>query len=226
MKKTIGKIFDFISTITSFLMMTTLIYFNALVNDTTFNGITILIGICMLINPVLNLYRLNKKRIYNPIYHLIVISFTSIVSYISIIDIFKYYNDYNINHGNAAGLEFTNKLLYMLIGAIMIDLISFLFKKELIKIEKDNSKIIFLIIALTSLSPFLNETFSLATAVSLVVFIFSIIMVFKLNSLNASSDLRKLYAVLVLLNLFTSNIVGVILLICMYIQLDKFGLNI
>ena len=69
----------------------------------------------MLINPVLNLYRLNKKIIYNPIYHLFIIGFSTLVSYISLLNIFKYYNDYNIDYGNAAGLVFSEKLLYMLI---------------------------------------------------------------------------------------------------------------
>lgn len=56
--------------------------------------------------------------------------------------------------------------------------------------------------------------------------IFSIIMVFKVNDLNTKSDLQKLYLVMIILSILTNNFVAIILIFNMYLQLDKFGLNV
>lgn len=84
----------------------------------------------------------------------------------------------------------------------------------------------FLVLAITSFLPFMNDTTLLSTVISISLSIFSIVMIFKLNDLNTISELKKIYFVLAALCLFTSNIIGLVLLIYMYIQLDIFGLNI
>lgn len=83
----------------------------------------------MIINPIRNLCSLNKKYINNIIYHILLIVLSIEISIISLKSIRMYYDNYNIDFGNSATLYFGDKLLYMLIGIIIIDLLSLFMKK-------------------------------------------------------------------------------------------------
>ncbi len=49
----------------------------------------------MLLNPIANIFRLNKKIINNPIFHILIITFISYISYILINSIIRYKNILN-----------------------------------------------------------------------------------------------------------------------------------
>ena len=70
--KKISKVLNILSTIFCVVMIATLYIFNIFINGVYFNGYVALIFLCMFLNPISNLCRINKKVIINPIYHLIV----------------------------------------------------------------------------------------------------------------------------------------------------------
>lgn len=221
-----NKLLQKTTSVLSVIMILTLCCFNGLINGVHFTGVMMLIILCMLLNPVLNLYRLNKKIINNKVYYLIVLLFSLFAISIVIISIFKYYMEYSLDFGNDASLYFNNYLVYMIVIVLAINLISLFIRKEKKQTEKDNSRIIFIAIALTSFFPYLNDVTTMILVMGLGLSIFSIIMVFKVNDLNTKSDLQKLYLVMIILSILTNNFVAIILIFNMYLQLDKFGLNV
>lgn len=226
LKSNVVKILNNLSAFICILMISSIGIFNSLSNGTSFNGDVILLFLCMLINPIVNLCRVKKYIINNYIYHIILIGISIFISFISINSIIKFYIGYRSDFGNSASLYFSNYLIPMMISILIILLISVFMKKEIVINKKDNSKVMLVVLAATSFLPFLNDTTTLSVAISIGVFIFSIVMIFKLDSLNTSSDLQKIYFVLAILCLITSNVIGLFLLVYMYIQLDYFGLNI
>ena len=108
--------------------------FNMLVNGVRFNGYTVLILLCMLLNPIANLCRNNKKIIINSLYYLIVMLITGYTSYIAINSLIIYKNNFNWKD-NADSLNlsvdyFGDKFLYILIAIFLTVLLTFLFKKS------------------------------------------------------------------------------------------------
>lgn len=222
----LGKISNIISTIFTIIMILCISYLKFLINGTYFDVLSFLVVVCMLINPIANLCRINKKIINNPIYHFLLVGLSIAVSVISIKSIIMYYNNYSVNVGNEATLYFYNRFIYILVGLVMIILLSFIMKKEKVKIVKDNSKMMFLIIAVSALSPLISNNNSLFIVISIGVSIFSIVMIFKISDLNTIYELQKLYIVLGILCILTSNMIGFVLFVHMFIQLDKFGLSV
>lgn len=225
MYKNIGKILNFISIISSIVMIISISIYNGIANGTIFNSYSIIIFLCMFINPVLNLYRLKNKVIYNPIYHFVLILFSVYVSSFTIFNIFNIFNSGSSLKNNIMSY-FSNYILYFICCLIFIILFSFIFKKDVSTKEKDYSKLMFFAIGLSSFFLILNYELGLNDVLSLCVSIFSFIMIFKLDEINTVYSLQNVYFVLFLLCIFSSNVIGIILLIHMYLQLTKFGLNV
>lgn len=214
-----------LASITSIVMILSLLCFNGF-QGCDFNGITLLIIGCLFINPIFNLYRLTTKRIYNLFYNLLVILISIIITYISIKSIANYCMNYNIDQGDSTVLGFFNSLIYMIIAILIIDLLSIFMKKEKTLVKKDNSKLLFLIISITGVLPLLSNYKTIQIILSVALSIFSFIIIFELNHINSKYDLQKVYALLMIISLITMNFVSLILLINMYFELDKYGVNV
>lgn len=217
------KIFNYISTI-SCIITVILLYVFTIINDNFyFNGCTILMFLLMLLNPLANVYRLNKKIINNPIFHVLIILLVNYISYILIKSI-VYANEDKIMAYNM----FFDKLSYIFVITIIILLITFLFKKDKIKSNKDNSKIMLLIIFITTIIPMLtNSSLSLISAgFNIALFVFTIITFFKLKQINTTNELRSYYLILIVCSLVSINPIALVLSIYMFLQLDIFGLHV
>jgi len=231
----ITRIFNFLSSISCIIAILLVQSFIAITDSYYFNGYIVLIFLLMLLNPIANLFRLNKKRINNPIYHLIVFCLTSYISASSISSL-RIYNqflffdkDNSLAINNALGC-FGERFLYIMIALLLTLLISFMFKKEIIKIEKDKSKLMLFIILITSLLPLLSNriwSMNLINAgFNIAQVIFTIIIFFKLRYINTSSELQKYYLILMLTSLISLNPISLVLSAHIFIQLDTFGLHI
>lgn len=231
----ITRIFNFLSSISCIIAILLVQSFIAITDSYYFNGYIVLIFLLMLLNPIANLFRLNKKRINNPIYHLIVFCLTSYISASSISSL-RIYNqflffdkDNSLAINNALGC-FGERFLYIMIALLLTLLISFMFKKEIIKTEKDKSKLMLFIILITSLLPLLSNriwTMNLINAgFNIAQVIFTIIIFFKLRYINTSSELQKYYLILMLTSLISLNPISLVLSAYIFIQLDTFGLHI
>ena len=229
--KRLSKVFNILSTISILVSITLLFLFNIFVNGVHLNGYVVLILLFMILNPIANLCRINKKIINNPIYHIILIILSSYVSIISIkcLMIFKnYYKEYDSDFLNNSVNYFGDRFILVVIFTILVLLLSFLFKKIKVERKKDNSTVMLLILILTSvISLFgINQGDIIPGGLTLSNFIFGIIILIKLNSINTVNELQKYYLILILLSLFSFNSVALILSIYMFLGLDKFGLNI
>ena len=227
-----SKIFNYISTISCIIAIILLYIFIIISDSFNINGCTILLFLLMLLNPIANLCRLNKKIITNPIFHILIVTITSYTSYTSIISIMKYMNnlyDNSLNH-NVSNLYFYDRLLYILISIIIILLITFLFKKNNLKSNKDNSKIMLLIIGITSLIPIITGNIGSISLISagfnIALFIFSIITFIKLKLINTTDELRSYYLILIVCSFISVNPIASVLSIYIFLQLDIFGLHI
>lgn len=231
----ITRIFNFLSSISCIIAILLVQGFIAITDSYYFNGYIILIFLLMLLNPVANLFRLNKKRINNPMYHLIVTSLTIYISATSISSLkiynqFLYFTKDNSSAINNALGCFGERFIYIMIALISTLLISFILKKEIIKTDKDKSKIMLSIILITSIIPLLSNriwTMNLICAgFNIAQIIFTIIIFLKLRYINTSSELQKYYLILILTSLISLNPISLVLSVYIFIQLDTFGLHI
>lgn len=128
-----NKLLNILSTISCIVMIVLLFTFNIFVNGIYFNGYILLIFLSMLLNPIANLCRINKKIIKNPIYHLIVILISSYTSYIATNSLIIYKRNLNGTSDNSYAINlavnyFGEVFLYILIALFLLVLLSFLFK--------------------------------------------------------------------------------------------------
>ena len=229
--KKINKILNIISTLFCVVMVILLFIFNIFVNSVYFNGYTVLIFLSMLLNPIANLCRINKKIIINPLYHLIIILVSSYTSYVAINGLMIYKNNLNGTSDNStalntAGNYFGDKLLYILIAIFLSVILTFLFKKNKVKSNKDNSRIMMLIILITSIIPFFNHEITTEMIWTLSEIMFLAVIFIKTRGINTANELQKYYLILIILSVLSINSIALVLSIYMFIQLDKFGLNI
>ena len=228
-----SKIFDYLSTI-SCIITVILLYSFIIISDSFYiNGCTILMFLLMLLNPIANICRLNKKIINNPIFHILIVTFTSYISYVLINSIIMYKNILNETLDkllaiNKSVLFFYDNFIYILISTIFILLITILFKKNNAKSNKDNSKIMLLIILITSLVPILTHSslHLISASFDIALFIFSIIIFFKIKQINITNELRSYYLILIVCSLVSINPIALVLSIYMFLQLDIFGLHV
>ncbi len=227
-----NKLLNILSTISCIAMIALLYTFNIFVNSIYFNGYIVLIFLSMLLNPVANLCRINKKIIKNPIYHLIILLVSNYTSYVAINGLIIYKSNLNGTPDNSeamnlAGNYFGDKFLYILVVTFLSVLLAFIFKKNKIRSSRNNSIIMMLIILITSIIPFFitNEiTFEMVWTLSEILFL--IVVFFKTRGINTASELQKYYLILILLSALSINPIALVLSIYLFIQLDTFGLHI
>lgn len=187
----------------------------------------------MLLNPIANIFKLNKKIVNNPIFHILIVTLTGYISYILINSIIRYMDILNetldkLLAVNKSVLFFYDNFIYILISTIFILLITILLKKNNVKSNKDNSKIMLLIILITSLIPLLTHSSVplISAGFNIALFIFSIIIFFKLKQINTTNELRSYYLILIVCSLVSINPIALVLSIYMFLQLDIFGLHV
>ena len=88
-----SKLLNFISTLSCIVAIVLLYSFITITEGFYFNGSIVLLFLLMLLNPIANIFRLNKKVISNPIFHIFVMSFTTYTSYLLINSIISYINN-------------------------------------------------------------------------------------------------------------------------------------
>ncbi len=228
-----SKFFNYISTI-SCIITIILLYIFIIISDSFYiNGCTILMFLLMLLNPIANIFKLNKKIINNPIFHILIVTLTGYISYILINSIIRYKDILNETLDkllaiNKSVLFFYDNFIYILISTIIILLITFIFKKNNVKSNKDNSKIMLLIILITSLVPILTHSSVplISAGFNIALFIFSIIIFFKLKQINTTNELRSYYLILIVCSLISISPIALVLSIYMFLHLDIFGLHI
>lgn len=228
MKKT-SKVLNIFSTIFCLIMIASLYIFNC-INGIYFNGYTVLLLVCMLLNPIANLCKINKKIIDNPLYHLIILITTGYSSYIAINGLIIYKNNFkwpdNSNAHNLAANYFGDRFISVFIVIVLSLLLAFLFKKNKVKSNRDNSKIMMIIILITSIIPFFTQELELSMVFSLSLIMFLVVTFIKTRGINTSSDLQKYYLVIIILSVLSINPIALVLSIYMYLSLDTFGLNV
>lgn len=229
------KILNLISSVSCIIVIALLYSFIAISNSFYFNGYIILIFLLMLLNPIANLCRLNKKVIKNPMFYFMILLLNGYITYGLINAITIYINNLNGDPNNYLALNmsrlyFSDRLIYILIATIITLLSTFFFKKNYVKSNKDNSKIMLVIILATSIVPLLSKniwTMNLISAgFNIAQIAFTIIIFFKLRNINTSSELQKYYLILILTSLVSVNPISLVLSTYIFIQLDTFGLHI
>lgn len=233
--KKISKLFNLLSIISCIIAVVLVYVFIIITNSYYLNGYIILMFLCLLLNPITNLFRLNKRKINNPIYHLIIICLTSFISATSISSLKLYYEFLNFSKDNSIALNnaigcFGERFLYIMIALILTLLLYFVFKKEKIKTDKDNSKLMLIIILITSIIPILTKNIwtmeYISAGFNIALLIFVIIIFFKLRNINTASDLQKYYLILIICSIVSLNPISLFLSGLLFVQLDTFGLHI
>ena len=218
-----NKSLNVISTLSCSITLCLLYVFNAIIGGFYYNGIVILIMLFMLLNPIANLCRIDKKVINNKIYHIVVTLISIYISYITL----KGLNiSINKNLLNEASLYFYDRLIIMLIMTIGIILFSFILKKEIVKSHDDNSKIMIILILITSILPFISDSIIYERIFSFTQFVFGIITLIKVNRTNDADELRGYYLATFIIGIFACNPIAIVLSAYMFIQVDNFGLMI
>lgn len=224
-----NNIFNFLSTIISLIMVILLFLFNIIVKNISLNGASILLYLVMIINPILNLVRIKKKKINNPIYHIILIIVAIFISNICFNSIkigINYYNTNDVNYLNNSISYFYNNYLSMFVSLVFVLLLSFIFKKEIIEFKDDNSAFLLMIMLITSIFYVFVDKTIIQTIINICNFVFVILSLIKFNNIKIISEAQKYYLILIVLNVLLLNPIGTVLSINLYIQLDKNGIMI
>ena len=127
---------------------------------------------------------------------------------------------------NLAGNYFGDKFLYILIAILLSVIITFLFKKEKIKSNKDNGVIMMILILVTSIVPFFTNMVTMEMVWTLSLIVFLIITFIRTRGIATASELQKYYLILIILSALSINPIALVLSIYMFLQLDTFGIII
>ena len=219
------KIILYLSNLLSVIFVTLLCIFLYLIEGTHITTISLFLALFILIDiNISNLYKSTKKYINNALYHTINIVICLYSFYIMINSYFLYFY-YKLVGESTYSIYFYDHILIVMLLFVLLYFISFIFKKEVIKKSINNTKTIYIVLSILSVLPILNGNISLSVVISLCLSIFYLFMIFN-NRINTKNDLQKTYFILIILSIFTNNLIGLILLIHLYFNLDKVGLNI
>lgn len=229
------NIFNILSTVSCIIAFILFYCFIQVTDNNYFNGYTLLIILLMLLNPLSNIFKLNQKIIINPLYHLLTITFTSYMSYISLMSILIYIRHLKGTSDNSMALNnstyyFNTKFIYFCISILFLIFLQLILKKQKIKTEKDKSKFMILIIFITFLMPIMLGNFwrmnLLSAGFNIAGLVFSIMVFFKLKKINTSNELRGYYIILIISSIFSINPITLVISIYLFLQVDKFELHI
>lgn len=224
-----SKIFNLLSSISVLVTILIIYLFTIFISEWYFNGYIVLLLLLMFINPVLNIFRLNKKIIDNPIYHIMIMSAMSYISYI-FTNSFNVYKKYLIDPKDNSeavnnALNYTGEhFICIILLVLFLIILGFIFKKRKIESNKDNSKIDVIFIIILSFLSVITGINSFTNVFMLTLLIFSILTFIHLNRMSSSFDTRGYYLILIILSILSVQPIALVISICLFIQLDKFGL--
>lgn len=176
-----------------------------LTNNVYFNGVIILISLLLLLNPTINFFRKNKKKILNPIYNLGVIILCIYIIFIITKNIILVID---INNINESVLFVANRLLFLLVATIILNVISCFLPKATEKSKTDNSKFMLMLIILTSVLPFFRYTADYNRVFSFVQCIFNFVLLRRYNILD-EKDFKKGILINFILGLISFNPIAI-----------------
>lgn len=229
------NIFNMLSTISCIIAFILFYCFIQVTDINYFNGYIILITLLMFLNPMFNIFKLNKKIIINSLYHVFTIIFTFYISYISLKSLLIYNQHLNGTSDNSVALNnatsyFDTRFIYFVIAILLLLLLQLLLKKQEIKTSKDKSPLMVIIISITFLIPIILGNIwrmnLLSAGFNIAGLFFAVIVFFKLKKINTSSELRGYYFILAVTSIFSINPVALVISIFLFVQLDKFGLHV
>lgn len=216
--------------ITCSIMIVLLNIVHVSINEFQINYIFLLIFLAMFLSPIINLLRINKKIIFNPMYNLLLIFANIYIIYISFnclkLGINSYakvinQNIHDVNYINTAKNYLNKNILYMLIAIILILLISMLFKKKNEEEMISSNGLKYVLI--TSIA---NEIFFKFLSYNLHIIpesaniIILLWFIFK-NKLDDYINETNYYLILFILCVFSLNPTSIVITFYIYIQYKK-----
>lgn len=210
------------------LLMTIFIaYFNYLTQGNSYTGIVFLLTISIILIPSnINLFRLNKKKIYNGWYNLILLFTSLYCSLISMYSILMYYAKYFIDSGESSVNYFFNHLPIMIILIIITFISSFFVEKIIIKTKEDHMSFYFFLIIVTSILPFFFKVNTFTLIMNILLIIFTIKAMMGMKGIFSNDSVRISYIWVFILSLLSGNVVAAILIALMFFDLDTIGVNV
>lgn len=210
------------------LLMTIFIaYFNYLTQGNNYTGIVFLLTISIILIPSnINLFRLNKKKIYNGWYNLILLFTSLYCSLISMYSILMYYAKYFIDLGESSVNYFFNHLPIMIILIIITFIASFFVEKTIIKTKEDHMSFYFFLIIVTSILPFFSKVHTFTLIMNILLIIFAIKAMIGMKGIFSNDSVRISYIWVFILSLLSGNVVAAILIALMFFDLDTIGVNV
>lgn len=206
----------------------TIFLYNALINNiATFNGELMILLLFVFLNPFLNLFRTNKKEINNIFYKIVVLITCILITFIEIKSIYVIIT----KGGYESQFVGVNMFFYSFISLLICHVLTFIFKKEKVDSKKDKTVFILFILLIQYLvlitsSFYINDTLSvslLSYPLSLLAFFLVIYILYVRSNINTSKNIINLYGALLITNILSINIIGIILTIMLYNNFDKYG---
>lgn len=224
-----SKIMNKISMITCVIIIVLLYIYIGITNSFYYHGTIIFIFLYLLLNPLLNIFRLNKKVITNLFYNFMIVIFNLFFLYIMLEPLkmgVEYYITGNVNYLNAARIYVGNYTMLLLLLLIILNIITLLFKKVTVETKKDSFNIKNLAILLSCLAPLLGE---ISLFMIFLIIISSILCVegfVRYNTFPITKELQKYYFLLIILGILMCNPVAILFSILVFIEMDTIGIRI
>lgn len=182
------------------------------------NGILFLIIFSLFtLYPLSNFGNCHRIYIHNYLYLSLGTIFCIFNSIIYVLSIIKYYK---FGHNESSLFSF-NTLLYSYSLALIILLIKIFINKEKKVIKNDYINLSLVGISVLSLLPLLNESlFKTSYVIGYGLGIFCLILILKKDDIYKRSEWQKLYTVMFLISIYSSNYVGAYIIFHMYRNMD------
>ena len=205
-----------------------MLIYNSLINNiSTFNGELMIVLLFILLNPFLNLFRTNKKEINNIFYKIVIILTSLWITFEEIKAIYVTITE----SGYESQFVWSNRFFYSFIALLICHILTFIFKKENVSSKKDKTGYILFILfieylVLITSNFYIKNTYAvslLSFPLNLLAFLLVIYIWYIRNNINSSKQIINLYGILLITNILSINIIGIILTIMLYNNFDKYG---
>lgn len=211
------KFISIMSTIFCSLLLILIIFYTGLTANGFDGNIVISTLYFSLLYPISNIFKMKKKVITNIIYHLLVWFFCFFNFYIYVKSLILLLT---VNY-NESVLYCSDFFIFNVIGCIFIYLFSLMLKKDL-KIGKGIShRLSYILIMILSIIPILNNSKFIGTQIGYINFFFAFYLLIKFNDIIEKEKMQTFYIFMIILSLISLNFISMIILIRLYIDLDK-----
>lgn len=197
--------------ICSFLTFLVLLY-SGLTSSGFDGNVMIPIVYFLFLLPLSNIFRSKKKYINNIIYHILLYSFCFFNIYIYILAFSMYFKIGT----NESTLFISHYFIINFILSFLLFIISFIFKKEEHEI-KTNFNLNYLFLTITASFHLLSDT----SLINIINTLIPCYLILSHNNILEREKLQKIYILMIIVSLVSFNFISTILIIKMYISLDK-----